>query len=324
MNQSANDWNRVQHAVVHDLRLAYGHLWENVATYLGLFLVEDLAATWSHSQVLRADAFNNLSGIFSTSLLMTGLYIASKTRDDDLWGAPIAVTEQEHVGPRTQQSRFRFETLYTLTAGLVMVIIAADIIYKASRTLILHPSYHLQPNTAGIAALISSGVLLLLWRANHRWAQRLQNTALTAAAQDTYTDALTSLVTVLTILGVGWLHWTWIDGLASLLLGIYILYTGIQIFRNCSLKLVDYFDPQLEQQYCQTIAQLPQVQRIVFLKAYYDGNLVMVSVTIAVDPQMTAATIYQLTQTINTLMTQKYGIAETALMVMPGTESTTG
>ncbi|MFC6274870.1 cation diffusion facilitator family transporter [Levilactobacillus tangyuanensis] len=317
MKDTNQDWQHVQQTVVANLNLANRHLWENAGIYLSLFLVEDLAAWFGHSQVLRADALNNLSGIFSTSLLMTGLYIAGKTRDNDLWGAPIAAVDRPHVGPRTQQSRFRFETIYTLLAGIMMVFIAADILFETGHHLIWPSHEHLQPLLSGAAAAASGLLLTLLWWSNRRWAHQLKNTALAAAAKDTFTDVLTSLVTLFTIVGVGWFHINWIDGAASFALGLYILFVGIQIFRQCALKLVDYFDPRLEAAYQQAVADLPAVQRVLFIKAYYDGNLIMVSVTIAVNPNMTAATIYQLTQTINQLLHTRYGVTETALMVMP-------
>jgi cation diffusion facilitator family transporter len=310
-------WEQVQQAAVTNLRRAHHHLWTNVAAYLGLFLVEYFCAQIGHSQVLRADAFNNLSGIFSTGLLMTGLYIAAKTDDDDMWGAPISPEEQHAIGPRIQQSRFRFETIYTLIAGLVMVVIAAGVVYQAAMVLIQRPTYHLEAGLTVMGAGISSLILFFLWATNHHWARVLSNSALAAAARDSWTDALTSLVTVLTILGIAWLHATWIDGVASLILGLYILGTGVKIFRNSALNLVDYFDPALEKAYRTQIAQMPDVQSVIFLKAYYDGNLIMVSVTIAVNPQMTAATIYDLTRKINILMKQRFNVAATALMVIP-------
>lgn len=313
-------WDQIQRQTVVNLRRAHHHLWENIIVYLSLFIVEFICAQLGHSQLLRADAFNNFSGVFSTGLLMTGLYIAAKTKDDDLWGAPISEEDQIHLGPRIQQSRFRFETIYTLIAGLVMVVIAADIIYKAVLVLIQQPTYHLQQGVATLGALISSLLLTWLWLANRHWAKVLANTSLAAAARDSLTDALTSAVTVLTILSIAWWRATWLDGLASLILGVYILHTGIKIFRTSSLNLVDYFDPRLEDQYRQQVAAFPGIRAVVFLKAYYDGNLIMVSVTVAVDPQMTATTIYNLTRRIDTLMKRRFNVTATALMVIPSNQ----
>ena len=273
--QRLPDWHQIEQPVVISLKTARHHLWGNVPVYLGLFIIELLGARWGHSQALRADAFNNLSGIFSTGLLMTGLFIASRTHDDDLFGAPIAPAEQQQLGPRIQQSRFRFETIFNLLAGTIMAAIGIDIIIKGVMTFATRTPFKNLSSIAGLAAGFSFVVLLVLWAFNHYWSRKLNNAALTAASRDTFTDALTSLTTVLTILVTVKLHLQWFDNLISIGLGLYILNTGTKIFRESSLNLVDYFDPYLEDRYQRRIADLTSVRKVIFLKAHYDGNLIM-------------------------------------------------
>ncbi|MFC6181204.1 cation diffusion facilitator family transporter [Lactiplantibacillus daowaiensis] len=312
-----NDWHHIQQEVVQNLRTARHHLWGNVAVYLGLFLVEYIYARIGHSQTLQADAFNNLSGIISTGLLLTGLFIATETHDDDLLGAPISPAEQKSLGPRIQQSRFRFETVYTLIAGVIMIAIALEIIGKGVWTL-LHPADIQVPlPIAGVGAGISGLALFILWGFNHYWSRKLNNAALIAASRDTFSDALTSLVTVLTVLGTTGFKVDWLDSLASICLGIYIMHSGLKIFSDSSLNLVDYFDPYLEEQYQYQIESLPAVQAVTFLKAHYDGNLIMLDVTIAVDGQMTANAIYDLSQHINTILWAQFGVMETDVITVP-------
>ncbi|MCV3761933.1 cation transporter [Companilactobacillus farciminis] len=313
--QRLPDWHQIEQPVVISLKTACHHLWGNVAVYLGLFIIELLGARWGHSQALRADAFNNLSGIFSTGLLMTGLFIASRTHDDDLFGAPIAPTEQQQLGPRIQQSRFRFETIFNLLAGTIMAAIGIDIIIKGVMTFATRTPFKNLSSIAGLAAGFSFVVLLVLWAFNHYWSRKLNNAALTAASRDTFTDALTSLTTVLTILVTVKLHLQWFDNLISIGLGLYILNTGTKIFRESSLNLVDYFDPYLEGRYQRRIADLTSVRKVIFLKAHYDGNLIMLRATIVVPPRMTAIEITRLIETINQIMWQEFGVMETDVMI---------
>ncbi|WP_253955288.1 cation diffusion facilitator family transporter [Lactiplantibacillus plantarum] len=283
--------------------------------FIWAFIIELLGARWGHSQALRADAFNNLSGIFSTGLLMTGLFIASRTHDDDLFGAPIAPAEQQQLGPRIQQSRFRFETIFNLLAGTIMAAIGIDIIIKGVMTFATRTPFKNLSSIAGLAAGFSFVVLLVLWAFNHYWSRKLNNAALTAASRDTFTDALTSLTTVLTILVTVKLHLQWFDNLISIGLGLYILNTGTKIFRESSLNLVDYFDPYLEDRYQRRIADLTSVRKVIFLKAHYDGNLIMLRATIGVPPRMTAIEITRLIETINQIMWQEFGVMETDVMI---------
>lgn len=315
---TGQNWQAIQRQVVQNLRTARHHLYGNVAVYLGLFLIEDWFAQLGQSQTLRADAFNNLSGILSTGLLMTGLFIATKTHDDDLLGAPISPAEQKSLGPRIQQSRFRFETVYTLLAGATMIAIAADIIFKGILKLVQHPNTPVTSQVAELGALISFFTLLILWGFNHFWSRKLKNAALIAASRDTFTDALTSLVTIITILSTTLLHLNWLDSLMSIGLGGYILTTGLKIFRDSSLNLVDYFNPYLEARYQARLETMTGIQKVDFLKASYDGSLIMMTVTITVSPTMTAQAIYDLSQNINTTMWVQFGVMQTDVMTIPG------
>lgn len=313
-SSSQPDWQQIQQPVVIQLKNARHHLWGNIAVYLGLFLIELFASRLGHSQTLRADAFNNLSGIFSTALLMTGLFIASRTHDEDLFGAPIALAEQRQLGPRIQQSRFRFETIFTLLAGAIMTAIALNIIVQGSFKLLVRNKEPLPTSIAGIAAAFSFTTLTILWYFNHHWSRKLKNAALMAASRDTFTDALTSLTTILTIIVTTVFKLAWFDSAISIGLGLYILNTGTKIFRESSLNLVDYFDPVLEARYQDRIMKLTAVCDVQFLKAHYDGNLIMLRILIRVRPQMTAQAITDLTRTINQIMRAEYGIMETDVM----------
>jgi len=314
-SQPQPDWQQIQQPVVIQLKNARHHLWGNVAVYLGLFIVEFVTSQLGHSQTLRADAFNNLSGIFSTGLLMTGLFIASRTHDDDLMGAPIALAEQRQLGPRIQQSRFRFETIYTLLAGAIMAAIALNIIIQGSFKLLVRTKQPLPTSIAGIAAAFSFITLLILWYFNHYRSRKLKNAALMAASRDSFTDALTSLTTIITIIVTNIFKVAWFDSTISIALGLYILNTGIKIFRESSLNLVDYFDPVLEARYQERLMKLTTIHAVPFLKAHYDGNLIMLRILIRVRPQMTAAAITDLTRTINQIMWAEYGIMETDVMI---------
>ena len=314
---TTSDWQTIQATVVQNLKTARHHLWGNNVVYLVLFLIEYYFATVSHSETLRADAFNNLSGILSSGLLIMGLFIAARTHDEDLMGAPISPAEQKSLGPRIQQSRFRFETIYTLIAGLLMISIAADIIFKGLQTLLTPHQLGIPSFAAAIGAGVSSLALLGLWGANHYWSRRLNNAALIAASRDTFSDALTSLVTVITIIGTTLLKVYWLDSIASILLGIYILNSGLKICHESSLNLVDYFDPYLEARYQARIETFKPVEGVQYLQAHYDGNLILLDVTIVVAPTMTATAIYALSQRINKVLWREFGVMQTDVLIVP-------
>lgn len=314
--QEQATWHARQQEELQKLRGAQQHLLLNVGAYLTISVIEFYLAIIGHSQTLRADAFNNLSGIISSVLLFVGIHIARDIDDDDLMGQPLP-EDLERDGQRLQLTRFHYETVFTMITGIVMIAIAASVIYSGIRSL-MHPASQEVPQPitllgAGIAAVIMLGV----WWLNRRTGRRLKNAALTAAAQDSLSDAVTSLGTLVAIGGALIFKLDWLDGVASILVGIFILTSGIKIFRESSLNLADYFDPQVEDQFRQAALAFPAVQQVMELKAHYNGNVVTLDLVIAVDAHMEVQDSYQLGEEIEAAMRQQFGIVDTDVMVVP-------
>lgn len=314
--QEQATWHARQQEELQKLRGAQQHLLLNVGAYLAISVIEFYLAIIGHSQTLRADAFNNLSGIISSVLLFVGIHIARDIDDDDLMGQPLP-EDLEQDGQRLQLTRFHYETVFTMITGIVMIAIAASVIYSGIRSLMHQASQEVpQPITllgAGIAAVIMLGV----WWLNRRTGRRLKNAALTAAAQDSLSDAVTSLGTLVAIGGALIFKLDWLDGVASILVGIFILTSGIKIFRESSLNLADYFDPQVEDQFRQAALAFPAVQQVMELKAHYNGNVVTLDLVIAVDAHMEVQDSYQLGEEIEAAMRQQFGIVDTDVMAVP-------
>ncbi|WP_428958353.1 cation diffusion facilitator family transporter [Levilactobacillus brevis] len=314
--QEQATWHARQQEELQKLRGAQQHLLLNVGAYLAISVIEFYLAIIGHSQTLRADAFNNLSGIISSVLLFVGIHIARDIDDDDLMGQPLP-EDLEQDGQRLQLTRFHYETVFTMITGIVMIAIATSVIYSGIRSL-MHPASQEVPQPitllgAGIAAVIMLGV----WWLNRRTGRRLKNAALTAAAQDSLSDAVTSLGTLVAIGGALIFKLDWLDGVASILVGIFILTSGIKIFRESSLNLADYFDPQVEDQFRQAALAFPAVQQVMELKAHYNGNVVTLDLVIAVDAHMEVQDSYQLGEEIEAVMRQQFGIVDTDVMVVP-------
>lgn len=309
-------WKKTQAEELQKLHSAQHHLWFNVGAYLLISVVEFYLAMVGHSQTLRADALNNLSGIISAVLLLIGIFIARDIDDDDLMGEPLPEDSQQN-GQRLQLTRFHYETVFTLITGLIMIAISLNIMYSGLKSLMDQKSQEVpQPITmvgAGIAMLI----MLVVWYQNLRAGRKLHNAALTAAAQDSLSDAMTSLGTMIAIGGALLFKIAWLDGVASIAVGIFILISGIKIFRESSLNLADYFDPEVESQFKKSIEEFEQVKKVEELNAHYNGNVVTIDIIIGVDPQMEVKDSYRLGEQIEAKMRRQFGIVDTDVMAVP-------
>lgn len=309
-------WAERQQQELQKLHGAQRHLYLNVVAYVLISVIEFYLAIVGHSQTLRADALNNLSGLISTVLLLVGIYIARDIHDDDLMGQPLP-EEDGNGSQRLQLTRFHYETVFTMITGIVMIAIAASVIYGGVRGLMTPATQEVPKAITLVGAGIATVIMVGVWWLNKRAGRKLQNAALTAAAQDSLSDAVTSLGTMLAIGGALWFKVSWLDGVASILVGIYILMAGVRIFRESSLNLADYFDPEVEDKFRKAVNEFEAVQEVAELKAHYNGNVVTLDLVIVVDPHMEVRDSYQLGEEIEARMRHQFGIVDTDVMAIP-------
>lgn len=284
LKKEFEDWEKIQQKELGKLISAKRHLYVNIGAYLLISVIEGILSSISGSQTLKADAFNNLSGIISTVLLIIGIHIASDIDDDDIAGIPLPKISLRKTGndQRIQFTRWRYETIFTLVTGIIMV---------------------------------------LIWIYNKRAGLRLKNAALTASAKDSLSDALNSIGTLFSIGGALLFDVAWLDGAASIVVGIYIFYSGLCIFTDSSLNLADYFNPKAEKQFREYIEKIDDIKEVDELKAHYNGNLVTLDVVVIVDGTMSVLESYRLGEKIESLMLKNFGIIDTDVSFIPDSAS---
>lgn len=324
LQEEFEDWEREQLKQLHSLNAAWRHLILNVLAYLSISIIEYFLAEISNSQTLRADAFNNISGIVSTMLLMIGIHIARDIDDDDIAGmAPLPKLNMSQRGndQRVQFTRFRYETVFTLVTGVVMIGIVISVIstgiinlWKPDKRVIPEP-------IALVGAGIATVIMLIVWYLNRRAGRKLQNAALSASAQDSLSDAFTSIGTLISISGALIFKITWLDGATSILVGLFILYSGFKIFMDSSLNLVDYFDPKVEEEYRNVVLSVPGVAHLSELKAHYNGNIVSLDIVVMVDAKMSVLDSYRIAENIERIMHHRFGIMDTDVAFIPDPSS---
>lgn len=314
-HQEISFWKETQANEAGKIRASRHHLMYNVAAYLAISIIEYILAAIGKSQTLRADAFNNLSGIISSVLLMMGLYIA-EGNNGKLFRTKSA-NDSKHPRLRSQMSRWRYETIFSLVTGTIMVVIAFSVIGNGIKSL-LQPDNRVVPQPIAIVgAAIASVIMLVVWFMNRRAGHKLHNAALLASAQDSLTDAFTSIGTMIAIGGALLFKLSWLDGATSIIVGFLILYAGMQIYFSSSLNLADYFDPKMEQEYADAIATIDGILRVIGIHAHYNGNVINVHGILMVDSGMTVLQSYQLGEQAKQLLRQKFGIVDAEFTFFP-------
>lgn len=305
---------------IKKLQTALHSLWINIAIYLVITAAEYWLANIGHSQALRADAMNNLSGVISTLFLIIGLHTATDSDDDFLVGKRIPLLNGRN-DDRMQLSRFRMETIFTLITSFIIIFMSGQIIYQSSVSLLTKGISH-HPNIysaygAGIATVLMAIVMYLNWRNG----KRLKNSVLMAASKDSMGDVATSFGTLLTVLAAFMFDIPWLDSTVSIIIGLFVLWSGLVIFQECTLNLADYVDPDLENRIKTAVMGFDEVHRIIEFRSRYNGDVLIVEMLIMVDANMSVMALYDLTEQIEKQLEDEFQTFDVTTQAVPDPDS---
>lgn len=253
--------------------------WVSIGAYLFLASLKLGVGYWAASKALFADGLNNTTDILASVAVLIGLRIARKPAD------------KAH-----RYGHYRAETIATLIAGCIMVVVGFDVLADGGRALFAGERTVPQP-LAMWTALFAAGVMLLVYRYNMRLGQKINSSALKAAAADNRSDALVSVGAFVGILGAQF-GLFWLDPLMAVAVGLIILKTAYDIIREAAHSLIDGYDEQDLKQMAEVVRGVPEVKEIVDLKARLHGNNAYVDVVIGVDPEMTVRESHEITDEI--------------------------
>lgn len=270
----------------------------SIIAYLILSAFKLICGYLFASSALLADGFNNLTDIVASLAVLIGLRISRKPPDSD------------HT-----YGHFRAETVAALMASFIMALVGIQVIVEATRSLFEGAKATPQLWSAGVA-LICAVAMMGVYVYNKRLAKRINNHALMAAAKDNFSDAIVSVGAAVGIVGAQF-GLPWIDSAAAIAVGLLIIKTAWDIFRDSTYRLTDGFDEDKLLDLRSTIARIPGVEGIRDLKARVHGNNVLVDVVVEVDARMTVSEGHEISDLIEERMTRLHNIMHVHVHVEP-------
>lgn len=191
-------------------RQAYGVLCGIVGILLNvlLFIGKFLAGTISNSIAITADAFNNLSDAGSSFVTLIGFKLAGAKPD-----------------PEHPFGHGRMEYVSGLVVAAAILLMAYELI-RDSVNKIMHPEE--TEFSALVLVILLASILVKLYMAyyNKSIGKKIDSAAMRATATDSLSDTCATLVVLIATL-VGHYTGLHIDGWCGVLVGIFILYAGI-------------------------------------------------------------------------------------------------
>lgn len=275
----------------------------NLLMYMIISAAELWIGTVDHSVVLIADGENNFTGIVAVISLIVGLTFSRRPSDE------------YHV-----EGHWQYKNLAVFLAGLTMFLVGVNCIWNGGNKIVAFVNGKTGSQLNGQAAymaVVSETVMLTLAIINHIVSQRFKSTSLAASARDLFSDSLTSFGTMLAIAGAAFLHIDWIDAVAAILLGSFIIYNGSKILSDSAAKLSNGFNPRIRKEIVKNIQEVNGVRGVTFIDVRYSGSNMIIAAEIELVGEKSVSKAYQICKEIEHLLQLNFPILYCCIQVKP-------
>jgi len=219
----------------------------SIVAYLVISILKLLVGNWADSEALRADGLNNATDIIASVSVLIGLKVSRKPADED-----------------HRYGHWKAENVASLITSLIMIAVGLQVLYSSIQTVISGRSES-PDSIAALVGIVSAVIMYGVYFYNKKLAEKVKSSGLLAAAKDNRSDAWTSIGTAVAVFAATF-HLAWVDSVAALVVGILIVKTGIDIFKESTFTLSDGFDIALIQAYKEEIQKIPGITRVQSVK----------------------------------------------------------
>jgi cation diffusion facilitator family transporter len=226
----------------------------------------------AYSHALIADGLHSLSDLFGDGLVYLAAKLGSQSPDDD-----------HPYGHR------RIETLGAIVVALILLLVGFWLVFDAIGQ-IHHPHIAAMDNSSVlVAAILSIFINEGLYQYGAYYGKQINSQLLISNAWHNRSDAFTSLIVVLTVLG-SLAHIPHLDLIGAIIIGLMIFYTGSKMMWRCFRELIDTgADEATLTQIQKVIATVPGVDSVHQLRTRLLGGEIFIDVHIQVAPNISVS-----------------------------------
>ncbi len=235
-----------------------------------LSAIQIAVGIFSHSQGLIADGLHSLTDLMSDFAVLVANKQSKKVADAD-----------------HQYGHLRYENAASLLLGILVLVVGVGMLWSA--VLKIQDSEHIPAvhMTALWVVLLALVLKEALFRYMFSVAQRLRSSLLIANAWHARSDAASSLVVAIGIIG-NLLGYLFLDAVAALVVGILIARTGWKFAWNALSDLMDRAVSVEEYEAIrQTLLETPGVLGLHDMRTRRVGDLIIVDVHLELDANLT-------------------------------------
>ena len=230
-----------------------------------LFIIKVIVGFISRSQAMIADAFNSASDILSSVMTYIGNRVASKDADDD-----------HNLG------HGKAEYIYSMLISITMIVLGISILIDSVKAIINPSKYHFTIWLV-IVCVVTILIKLSLYLYTRSIGRKYNNLLVEANSKDHRNDIMiTSCNLIAAICSLYGIYL--IDGIVGLGISLWIVYTGLKIYKESYDVLMDKsISQETKEKVLSIIDEHDEVIKIQHFNATPVGYRYQVSFSIFVD-----------------------------------------
>lgn len=249
---------------------------------LVLSVLKLIAGIIGHSKAMFSDAIHSASDVFSTVIVIIGIKLANKKADKD-----------------HPYGHERLECVASLILAMSLFLVGVGVGISGLKSIFLSATIH----KPGIVALIAA-ILSILIKEGMYWytiiaARKINSTALKADAWHHRSDALSSIGSLIGIIGarLGFLK---LDAIASIIICLFIFKVAIDIFKEAIDKMVDKScDKETIDRIKSIVLENREVKNIDDVKTRLFGNKIYIDLEISVKQDKTLVEAHNIAEEVH-------------------------
>ena len=264
-------------------QIARRGIYLSIVTYVIISTTKLLVGYSFDSDAVFADGLNNFTDSFASIALLVGMILSQRPAD------------QNH-----RYGHYKIETITTLIMSFVIFYIGITVTID-STTALINQEYA-APTPINAVVGLSSGVIMsgVYWY-NNRLSNKLNSPSLKASAKDNLSDALTSFATALSVVlsrtGI-----LWLDGAMAIVVGLIIIKSGYDIFKESAFSLSDGFPQEDLDNYRKIVLMVSGVRAVSDIRGRNYGANVYIDITILVDPEISVQAGHAITEKVESAL----------------------
>lgn len=283
-------------------QIARRGIYLSIVTYVIISTAKLLVGSNFDSDAVFADGLNNFTDSFASIALLVGMILSQRPAD------------QNH-----RYGHYKIETITTLIMSFVILYIGITVTID-STTALINQAYA-APTPINAVVGLSSGVIMsgVYWY-NNRLGEKLNSPSLKASAKDNLSDVLTSFATALSVFlsrtGI-----LWLDGAMAIVVGLIIIKSGYDIFKESAFSLSDGFPQEDLDNYRKIVLMVPGVRAVSDIRGRNYGANVYIDITILVDPEISVQAGHHITEKVESALQKTEDVTAIDVHVEPYQEN---